>query len=343
MPPMSRIVLTKIRGTLLVVLAGFFTVPGYAQPTDALKGKTLTIYVGYGSGGGYDMYARAMSRYIGRYLPGNPAVIVSNMPGAESLTLANYVYNVAPKDGTAMGMVAQSIAQEQAFGTAGVRFDVSKFNWIGRIASNIEMIYVWHAVPVTTIEDVKHRETILAATGPTSAIYPRLLNDIAGTKFKVILGYNTTANAHLAMERGEVEGTTSSYNTVKTATPGWLDKKLVSVLVQHALQRSPNMPDVPAVVEFGRTAQDQQVLTFYANSGVVGRSVMAPPGTPEDRVEMLRSAFEAMMKDREFIADIESKKMDFDPMPGTALQKVFNRALDVSPEVLARARDALAQ
>jgi tripartite-type tricarboxylate transporter receptor subunit TctC len=343
MPPMSLIALKQVRGTLLVAVAALLTTPGNAQSPDALKGKTVTIYVGYGSGGGYDMYARVMARYIGRYLPGNPTVVVSNMPGAESLIAANYIYDVAPKDGTAVGIVAQEVAEEQALGTAGVRYDVTKFNWIGRIASNVEITYVWHTVPVKTIEDVKYHETILAGTGPTSEIYPRLLNEIAGTKFKVILGYNTTADGHLAMQRGEVEGATSSYNTLRTAYPEWLDKKLVNILVQFALQRSPNMPDVPAVVELGKTEQDKQLLTFYANSDVVGRSVMAPSGMPDDRVQMLRSAFDSTMKDPDFIADIQSSKMEYDPMPGAPLQKLFERAVDVSPAVLERARAAQGQ
>ena len=170
-----------------------------AQEPPSLAGKTVTVTVGFGPGGGYDFYGRVLARHLGRHLPGHPAVIVSNMPGAASIRAANYVYNVAPRDGTALGIVAQSIAEEQLLGTSGVSYDVTRFAWIGRFASNVEVAYVWHTAPVRTFDDLRKTGATFAGTGPSSVIYPRLLNAIASMKWKVITGYNTTAAAHLAM------------------------------------------------------------------------------------------------------------------------------------------------
>lgn len=315
--------------------------PGSGKAAEpSLAGKTVTIYVGYGAGGGYDLYARVLSRHMPRHLPGNPSMVVSNMPGAASVRAANYVYTVVPKDGTAMGIAAQSIGEEQLLGTSGVAYDVAKFNWIGRLAANIEVSYVWHTSPIKTIEDLKTTPANFAGTGPSSMVYPRLLNSIAGMKWKVVLGYNTTSDGHLAMERGEVDGVTSSLNTLKTTQAEWLSKHMIRVLVQYSLARSPDLPDIPAVVEFGKLPEDIDVLKFYANSGVVGRSVLAPPGMPADRVQMLRDAFAATLQDPEFLAEVKKLNLDFQPMPGAELQKLVEQSTKVSDAVLARARAA---
>jgi tripartite-type tricarboxylate transporter receptor subunit TctC len=260
------------------------------------------------------------------------------MPGAASVRAANYVYNVAPKDGTALGIVAQSIGEEQLVGTSGVSYDVAKFNWIGRFATNVEVAYVWHASPVKTIEDLKTTEATFAGTGPSSLIYPRLLNSIAGMKWKLVNGYNTTSVAHLAMQRREVDGATSSLNTLKTTQRDWLDGGLIRILVQFALKRSAELSAVPAVVEFGKTQEDKDVLSFYASSGAIGRSVIAPPDMAAERIAMLRAAFDATLKDTEFLAEIETTKLEFDPLPGTELQKLVEASSKVSSAVIERAR-----
>ncbi len=316
--------------------------PAPAQEAASFSGKTVTIYVGYGPGGGYDLYGRVLARHLGRHLPGHPAVVVSNMPGAASIRAANYVYNVAPKDGTALGIVAQSVAEDQLLGTTGVSYDVAKFAWIGRIASNIEVSYVWHTAPVKTVEDLRTTEATFAGTGPSSIIYPRLLNSIAGMKWKVVPGYNTTSVAHLAMQRGEVDGAMSSLNTIKTTQRDWLEQGLIRLIVQYALERSSEFARVPAVVEFGKTQDDRDVLAFYANSGTVGRAVLAPPGLSADTVKVLRAGFDATLNDPEFLAEIKTAKLEFDPMPGAELQALVEAATRVRPAVLARAQAARA-
>jgi len=315
--------------------------PAAAQ--DTFAGKTVTISVGFGPGGGYDLYARVLARHLGRHLPGHPTVVVSNMPGAASIRATNYIANVAPKDGTALGIVAQSVAEEQLLGVAGVSYDVARLAWIGRVAPNVEVAYVWHAAAVKTLDDLRSTEGTFAGTGPSSSIYPRLLNTIAGMKWKVIAGYNTTSAAHLAMQRREVDGATSSLNTLKTTQRDWLDNSLIRILVQFALKRSGDLAQVPAVVELATTSEDRDVLAFYANSGTVGRAVIAPPGMPAERVALLRAAFDATMKDAEFRAEIATTRLELEPMPGVELQTLVEAVTRVSSSVLARARAARAE
>jgi tripartite-type tricarboxylate transporter receptor subunit TctC len=291
---------------------------------ELFRGKTVTIYVGTPIAGGYDLYGRLLSRHIGRHLPGNPTVIVSNMPGGSGINCANFMYAVAPKDGTALGILIQTMGEEQALGTEGVRFDVARFNWVGRITSNVEMAYVWHTSPTKTIADAKTRETILASAGPASIIYPLLLNQMIGTRFKLVRGYQGTQNTHLAMQRGEVEGTTSSVNTVKTTTD-WLTGGEINVLVQYAPQRHAAIPNVPAVAELPATADDRALLSFLTRASAIGRSFVAPPGIAPEPLAALRTAFDATMRDPEFIADIRQLRAEFDPLPGAELQRLFEQ------------------
>ena len=320
------------------------TAPAHAQsPSPNFAGKTVTIHVGYGPGGGYDLYGRVLARHLGRHLPGHPTVVVSNMPGAASIRAANYLYAVAPRDGTALGIVAQSIGEEQLLGAAGVSYDVGKFNWIGRFAPNVEVSYVWHTANVRTIDDLKTTEAAFAGTGPSSSVYPRLLNSMAAMKWKVVSGYATTSAAHLAMARREVDGATSSLNTLKTTQRDWLDNKLIRIIVQFALTRSRDLADVPAVVEFGQTREDKDVLAFYAASGAVGRTVIAPPNLDAEMTRILRAGFDATMKDAGFLSEIESTKLEFEPMSGAQLQALVNRSTIVTSAVLQRARAARAE
>lgn len=325
---------------LILALSLLPAIGDEAAAQASLAGKTVSVYVGFGPGGGYDLYARLLARHMPRHLPGTPGMVVSNMPGAASVRAANYVYAVAPSDGTALGIVAQSIAEEQLLGTPGVSYDVTKFNWIGRFAANVEVSYVWHTSPIKTIEDLRTTEASFAGTGPSSITYPRLLNSIAGMKWKVVPGYNTTSAGHIAMERGEVDGATSSLNALKTSLADWLSKKMIRVIVQYAPTRSPELPDVPAVVEFGKEPEDVGVLKFYANSGLVGRSVVAPPGLPPERVNMLRKAFADTIRDPQFLAEIKKLNLDFEPMMGAELQSLVEGSTKISNAVLARARAA---
>ncbi|MGE5537524.1 MAG: Bug family tripartite tricarboxylate transporter substrate binding protein [Gemmatimonas sp.] len=319
------------------------TTSAHAQSVEQFyKGKTVNLYIGYAPGGGYDFFGRLVARHLGRHIPGQPNVVPQNMPGAGSLRAANFVYNVAPKDGTALGIVTQTVALEDAFGTPGVQYKATAFNWIGRATSNVDMMLTWHTSKVKTFEDALKYETPVAGTGPGSPaeFMPKVLNKVLGTKFKVITGYPGSNEGMLAMEKGEVEGATTSWNTIKTSKQDWLQNKQISLIVQYTPYRHKELPNVPDMVELGKTDEQKQILGLYASGAVIGRSIFTSPGVPAERVKALRDAFTAMTKDPVFLADIEQTKAEFDPMTGEELQKTIEDATKISPAVREKAREA---
>jgi tripartite-type tricarboxylate transporter receptor subunit TctC len=304
--------------------------------TDFFKGKTVTLYVGGAPGGGYDLYARLLARHIGRHLAGSPAMVVTNMRGAQSIIAANFMANTAPKDGTAIALCVQNIGEEQLVGTEGVRYDAAQFGWIGRISPNVEIGYVWHSVPVKTIADLKQRETIFASYGASAILYPTLLNDTLGTRIKLVHGYGSSAAAHLALERGEVEGTTGSLSVLAATAPDWVRDNKIKVFLQYQLERHPELPDVPAVMELVRAPEARDLFSFFLASAAIGRSIFAPPGLPPERLEMLRTAFDQTMKDPAFIAEVRQSKVELAPLPGPELQALIARQVSASPALRAR-------
>ncbi len=320
-------------------------VPAVAQAQSveqAYKGKTINLYIGYGAGGGYDFFGRLVSRHLGKQVPGHPTVVPQNMPGAGSLRAANYVYNVAPKDGTTLGIVTQTVALEEALGTPGVQYKAAGFNWIGRVTSNVDMSIMWYTSKVKTIEDAFKYEAPVSGTGPGSPaeVMPKLLNGLLGTKFKVITGYPGSTEGMIAMERGETEGAITSWNTIKTSKQAWLQEKKINMILAYTPARHPELPNVPAMVELGKTQEQKQVLNLYASGAVVGRSIMTTPKVPADRVKALRAAFDAMTKDKDFLAEVEKTKAEFDPMSGVELQKLVEEAGNVPDKVRELARTA---
>lgn len=318
--------------------------PSYAQSAEqAFRGKTVNIYIGFAPGGGYDFYGRLVARHLGKHIPGNPNVVAQNMPGAGSFKAANYLYAVAPKDGTAMGIVTQTIALEEALGTKGVLYKSAEFNWIGRATAIVEVSLTWETSKAKTIEDVKHNVIPVAGTGSGSPSegYPKLLNGVAGTKFKVITGYTGSTGGMLAMERGEVDGALTSWNTLRLTKQDWLKNKKINLLVQYTLEREPDLADVPTIVELGTTPLDKKVLTFYASGAAVGRSFAAPPGVPADRVKVLRAAFDDMLKDPAFLAEIEKTKAEFRPLSGEKLQTLIADTANVPKDVLEKTKSIL--
>lgn len=312
-----------------------------AQPiADFYKNQTVTIYIGYAPGGGYDLYGRLAARHIGRHIPGAPTVVAQNMPGAGSLKLANFLYNVAPKNGSVLGVISQSTPLEEALGTKGVRYKSNNFNWIGRITSNVELSVVWHTSKIETLQDAKAREVVVAGTGPTSAsvVYPKVLNGIARTKFKVVSGYGGSAEGVLAMERGESMGALLSWASLKSTRRSWLTEKKVVVLVQYAAKRHANLPNVPAMTELGNTPDERRILALYASGADIGRALTAPPGIAADRVDALRNAFDNMIKNRDFLTEVKKRNIELDPIPGKDLQKVASDSSSIPPELVARAR-----
>ena len=234
------------------------------------------------------------------------------------------------------------LAVEQLLKNPAVQYDVAKFDWLGRLTSAVEVTVVWHTVPVKTIQDAMSRETLLGATsaGGTSDGMPKLMNKLAGTKFKLVMGYPGTTGAMLAMERGEVEGSHATAENLVIGKPDWLRDKTVSVLVQYSEQRHRAFPDVPAMVELGKTAEDKQILALFGNTAEIGRAILTPPDVPKDRLALLRRAFDAMVADPAFIAEMESRKMEFEPLAGEDLQRRIQATLTISPALAEKARQA---
>ena len=332
-----------VRFLLAAATAAMIAPLAYGQPAEPFFArKTITITVGYTAGGSYDLYTRLTARHLGKHIPGNPTVVAQNMPGAGSMKAANYLYKVAPKDGTALGVIVESAALEQVLGNAAVQYDAAKFTYVGRVATSNNIFMQWHTSKVQSIADSRRIESTLAGTGPGSIAetVPRLLNALIGTKFKLISGFPASTEAMLAMERGEVEGAGSSWAAVSVAKQEWLRQKKIRIILQTQPERHQDLPDAPSLTEYGNTPEDRQVTALYASGSGVGRSLLGPPGIPADRVKILRDAFNAMVKDPNFVADIRKLKVELDPLPGERLQDLITRTLAVPAAVRERAKVA---
>jgi tripartite-type tricarboxylate transporter receptor subunit TctC len=304
--------------------------------------KTLTVTIGYTAGGSYDLYGRMVARHLGRHIPGQPTIIAQNMPGAGSLKAANYLYEVAPKDGSALGVVVESAALEQALANPAVQYDAARFSYIGRIATSNNIFMQWHTAKVQSLDDARRMETSLAGTGPGSIAdtVPKLLNALTGTRFKLISGYPASSEAMLAMERGEVDGASSSWAAVKVGKQAWLREKKIRIILQTTPERVAELPEAPSLGEIGDTAEDRQVFALYASGSAIGRSLLAPPGIPVERVQALRAGFQAMVKDPDFAGDLQRMNVELEPLAGEAVAQLVARALAVPAAVRERAKAA---
>jgi tripartite-type tricarboxylate transporter receptor subunit TctC len=296
----------------------------------------ISIIVGFEAGGGYDMYGRFVARFLPKYLPGQPSVVVQNMPGASSLLAANHIYNIAPKDGTTIGIVGQDIALMQLLERPGIMFDVDRFYWLGRLSDEDEVLSVRAAARIGSIEDLKSKEIPVAVGGALSgsSLYPIFLNDRLGTKIRSVRGYSVGQQA-LALERGEIDGSFGlTYSYFKTQHPSWLTNGTVKMLIQIGQQRHESMPDVPTLAELAKTDEDRGILSAISGGDILGRAFIAPPGTDEDRLKELRQAFDAMAKDPEVIKAAQEEKLDLDYMDGAATQALVHQYQELSPSVV---------
>ena len=326
--------------SLLIGGCAVLSSAAHAQPRVDFTGKTVTIISSFGAGGGYTTYADLLARHLGVQLPGRPSVIVKTMPGAGGLNGTNYLANVAPRDGTVLGVVPQTVAIAQALGEAGVRYDVRAFNWIGRVNSNVEVQQTWHTSPVKSIADARTHEAILAGTGPqsSSVVFPRILDAMFGMKFRVVAGYEGVNMATLAMERGEVDGVLRPWAVTKTVRPEWLRDRKLNLLVQYGVARHAELGSVPAVVELAETATEREILTLFASGSDIGRAVVAPPGVAPAMVAALRAAFTAALDSPAFRNEAQASGIDLDPLAGNGLQELISRAVDVVPQAVDAAR-----
>jgi len=337
----SRLIPLLVVALLAIGVAGR---PAHAQSVaEFYAGKTITIFVGYAAGGGYDFYARVFGRHLGRYIPGNPNVVIQSMPGAGTLRAANHLYNVAPRDGTSLGVVTQTLMIEEAFGTPGVMYKSTGFNYIGRMSRVVEVTIVRQGAKVRTLEDLRRYETVAGGNGPTSPTegIPRLMNAFAGMKFKIVSGYTGTVDILVAMERGEVDAVDVSWNTLVRTKKDWLDAGRAIVMFQAALQRSRELPDTPTTVELGLTPDDQSAIALYTSSAEVSRPLIGSPGIPADRLKALREAFMAATRDTQLVSDIAKAEVDFDPAPGEYLQELARKIAETPQDVVWRTSKAL--
>jgi tripartite-type tricarboxylate transporter receptor subunit TctC len=317
--------------------------PAFAQASnDYCQGKTLNLIVGSPPGGGYDTYGRLVAEHLGHFIPGRCSIVVQNMPGAGSLRAANFLFQQAPGDGMTIGMIQPNLVLDQAFNSDNVKYDLRKFHWLGRLASSVETTVARRPSPVNTIQDAKTHEITLAAATANglTAGFPRVMNAIVGTKFKIIPGYGGTAAVALAVERGEVDGGTMSGSTLLSEKHNWLTENKVSVLVQYSQTRDHEFPSVPAMVEFARTPEQKKILSLFAAITEIGRTVVAPPGVAKERVAALRAAFDSMAKSPAFLAEVEKRKMEFSVLPGEAVAQLVNSSLDLSPSLAKQAEEA---
>ena len=330
---------TRFKLAVLVVLLAHGMAGGARAADDFFKGKTITFIVPTAPGGGYDTYSRLIARHIGRFLPGEPNVVPQNLPGAAGIRAANFIYNIAPKDGTAIGMVDQAVYLDYVLGTAGLNADPARFNWVGRLLSNSAVLYAWHTARVQKIEDVFSHELIVSTSGTASRLNWTVLNNVVGTKFKIITGYKGTTDSRLAMIRGEVEALSQPWSVLKLESEQFLKNKQINLLLQSGIGKNPDLPDVPRMVDLAKTEDDRALLALFASPSEIGRSVVAPPSVPPDRVAALRQAFMAVMRDPAVLEEIRKLKLALEPLDGGTLQASLGRG-PPSPEVIARAQRA---
>jgi tripartite-type tricarboxylate transporter receptor subunit TctC len=311
------------------------------SPSTLYAGKQIRMVIASGVGGGYDAYARALARYMGRYIPGNPGIVTQNMPGAAGITATNWTYSVAPKDGTVILATYNALLPEPLYGNPAARFDPLKLVSIGSISGQQNICATWHTSPIKTIAQTMDREVTVAATGATgnSATLPKILNKMLGTKFKVILGYSTTGS-RLAVERGEVDGVCGlSYSTLKASNPDWIRNNRINVLLQTGSKPQQGLAKVPLVVDLVTDPENRQIIALLAFPEEIGRPFVMPPDTPKEMVAAIRRAFDAVMKDRDFLADAEKTLLEVDPVTGEEMQQILERAYSAPKALVQKASE----
>ncbi|MDP4594331.1 MAG: tripartite tricarboxylate transporter substrate-binding protein [Beijerinckiaceae bacterium] len=312
--------------------------------SDFYKGKKVNMYVGYSPGGGYDTYARLLARFYGNHIPGNPAIIVQNMPGAGSARMVNWLYNVAPKDGTALGAPARGVAFDTLFEQPGSKFDSQKLSWIGSMNNEVSVCVSWHTSDVKTFGDMYKKELIVGGTGGSADTdqFPKLLNGVLGTKFKIIAGYRGGNGVNLAMERGEVKGRCGwSWSSVVSTRAKWLSEKKINVLVQLSLTKHADLKDVPLITEIAKTDEEKKIMKLVFARQVLGRPIIGPPQIPAERLTALRKAFLETIKDKAFKAEADRAKMETEAVSGEDVSKLIAEAYQTPKATVKKVADLL--
>jgi tripartite-type tricarboxylate transporter receptor subunit TctC len=320
------------------------SLPATAQsPAEFYADKKIDLLIGYTAGGGYDVYARTIARHWGNHIPGKPQIVPRNKPGAGSLLVTNELFNLSPKDGSVVGTFARGAPLEALFGNPGAKFDPTKLGWLGSANNEVSVCGIWHTVQLASTEDFLTKPIVLGGTGPgaDTDLFPMTMNNVLGTKYKLISGYPGGNDINLAIERGEVQGRCGwSWSSVISTRPNWLKDKLIQIPVQIGLQKHPDLPDVPLVFDLAKTPRQRQILEVVFSGQPMGRPYAAPPGLPPERLQLLRDSFMATMKDPAFLADAEKSKLEIDPVSGEDVQNIVNKTFQTPKDIIEAAKDA---
>jgi tripartite-type tricarboxylate transporter receptor subunit TctC len=332
---------------LAAALALFASAPAGADPVaDFYRGKQIKFIIRAGVGGTYDLYARLLGRYMVRHIPGNPTVLPVNMSGGGGIKAAMYVAEIAPRDGTILTIVGQGLAADQALGlNPSFQADLRAFNWVGNLSSAGQVVVAWHTAPVKTLAQAMQREMVLGTTGAgsVSVQLAAVLNNVTGTRFKLVIGYPDGNDVNLAMERGEVEGRSSSpWPSFAAARPHYVRDKLIVPLLQGGLQKEPELPDVPLLRELARTPDQQVIYDFMTRAGAIGRPVATTPGVPADRLAALREAFDETLRDPDFIAEAANERLEIRAMDGATLAELIRSVIETPAEAREKVKLAIA-
>jgi tripartite-type tricarboxylate transporter receptor subunit TctC len=320
-----------------IVWTGITMFPAQAAD-DFYRGRNVRVIISASAGGGYDTYARLVTNHMARFIRGEPRMVHQNMPGAGHRIAAGYLYTKAAHDGSVIGSVGQTLPRQQAIGEKGIQFDTRKFNWIGNPNEGNNLVVVWHTTGVKTIEDAKRKEVLIGGTGAGSitSTLPRVLNNVLGTKFRIIWGFRGGSAVNLAMLRGEVEGRGSlAWASLRGTKYEWYRDKKVNILVQVGLRKEKDLPDVPLLMDLARNEAERRVFRMISSDVSIGRPIVAPPDVPSDRVSLLRAAFDKTMKDSKFIAAAKKSRLDINPVSGSELQKIVEDVVS-SPEEISK-------
>jgi tripartite-type tricarboxylate transporter receptor subunit TctC len=331
----------------VVMLAVALASPAQAQSVEEFyKGKTVNLIIGYSVGGGYDLYGRLLARHMGRHIPGRPNIVPQNMTGAGSLRAAQYLYSVAPKDGTAFGTFGRTIAATPLLTPASAQFDGTRFTWLGSVTNEVSTCITWHTSAVKAWNDILTKDIAMGGegSGADPDVYALLYKNVFGAKIKLVAGYHGTNDVTLAMERGEVDGLCGlSWSTLKSRHMQWMNEKKINIIIQAALKKQPELANVPLAIELTRDTEKLQILKLFLTSQEMARPFAAPPGLPEDRKAALIAAFEATMKDPEFIAEAQKLNMDVNPLGTKTIDGLLADLYATPKSVLEKAAQAIAK
>jgi tripartite-type tricarboxylate transporter receptor subunit TctC len=339
--------MSTVRGVAIAGIAVLLTSAASAQPAAPFyAGKIINIYIGTGEGpGALSAYPRAIAQVIGRYIPGNPSIVIRNMPGAGGIKAANFIYGIAPQDGTAWGFITRGFVRAPLLATPQAQFDPTKYHWIGTTSQETSVAAVWaSATRVRSLTDAATEEVVFGGTSlaTDTGLFPTILNRLIGTRFKVIVGYKSSTDVDLAMERGEVQGKIWTWGSLKSGnTADWVADRKVALLAQFGLQRAKDLPDLPLALDFAKTPEDRQVMELIFAPLALGYPSFMGPGVPPERVEIMRRAFDRTVQDPEFIDLMKQQNLVVDPATGEAMQAIVQRLYQMPPSVIERARKYL--